>query len=130
MRRQQFFAISGVVGVLFGLAFILLPDMSLRNYGIPTEPHNLMQSRYFGSALLAVGLITFLARDSQEAAALRAILVGNLAGDAVGLIITLMSLGLMNSVAWSTVVLYAVFAGANAYYLYAMRPQALAAPAA
>ena len=71
MKREQFFAIAGVVGALFGLGFLLLPDMSLGTYGVPVDPHNLMQARYFGSALLAVGLMTFLARETQDAAAIR-----------------------------------------------------------
>ena len=128
MKRQQFFAISGVVGALFGLAFLLLPAMTLKNYGIPTDAHNLMQCRYFGSALLAVGLITFLARESQDAVAVRAILIGNLVGDVAGLLVTLMGLSLMNSVAWSSVVIYALFGAASAYYLLAARPQPLATP--
>ncbi|MEJ6022798.1 hypothetical protein [Ramlibacter sp. PS4R-6] len=129
MKREQFFAISGVIGALFGLGFLLLPDLSLRNYGVPTDPFNLMQARYFGSALLAVGLITFLARETQDAVAVRALLLGNLVGDAAGGIVTLMALGMMNAMAWSSVVIYALFAGASAYYLFATKPQAQAASA-
>jgi hypothetical protein len=130
MSRQQFFMITGTVGALFGLAFVLMPDLSLRNYGVPTDPHNLMQARYFGSALLAVGVITFMAREVQDAAALRAVMAGNLVGDTIGAVVTLMSLGIMNSVAWSSVVLYALFAAGNAYFLTQLKPRAQAAPAA
>lgn len=126
MKREFFFAVTGAIGVLFGLGFLLLPEMSLRTYGVATQPHNLMQARYFGSALLAVGLTTFLVRATQDAAAVRALLVGNLAGDCAGALVTLMALGLMNAMAWSSVVLYALFAAGNAYFLFASKPESRA----
>lgn len=125
MKRELFFAIQGVVAVLFGLGFVLMPEMSLRTYGVPTEPHNLMQSRYFGSALLAVGLISWLARDTQDAAAIRALLVGGMVGNAIGGIISAMAAGtLQNGMAWMSVVLYAAFVAAGAYFLFGAKSSA------
>lgn len=130
MKREMYFAISGIVGVLFGLGFLLMPDMSLRSYGVPTDPHNLMQSRYFGSALLAVGLITFLARTTQDGAAIRGLLVGNLVGDLAGAAISAAAAGnLQNQMAWLSVAIYLAFAAAAAYFLFAAKGQAQAHPA-
>jgi hypothetical protein len=124
MKRELFFAISGIVGVLFGLGFLLVPDMSLRTYGVPTDPHNLMQARYFGSSLLTVGLVVFLGRDTQDAIAIRALLVAELVGNAIGAAISATAAGsLQNGMAWMSVVIYGVFAAAAAYYLFgAKRP--------
>ena|SRR5437868_10832446 len=124
MKREQFFAIAGVVGALFGLGFLLLPDMSLGTYGVPVDPHNLMQARYFGSALLAVGLMTFLARETQDAAAIRAVLMGNLVGDIAGGVVTLMALGIMNSMALGSLVIYVLFAAGSAWFLFAAKQSA------
>ena len=120
MKREMFFAISGVVGVLFGLGFLLMPDMSLRTYGVPTDPHNLMQSRYFGAELLAVGLIYFLGRDTQDPKAVRAMLVAGLVTNTIGAAISVYAAGgLQNGMAWMSVAIYTVFALAAAYYLFA-----------
>lgn len=122
MKREMFFAISGIVGVLFGLGFLLMPDMSLRTYGVPTDPHNLMQSRYFGATLMAFGLISFLARNTQDAVAIRALLVGGLVGNVIGAFISASAAGsLQNNMAWLSVAIYGVFAAAAAYYLFAAK---------
>lgn len=126
MKREMFFAISGIVGVIFGLGFLLVPDMSLRNYGMPTEPHNLLQARYFGSALLTIGLVTFLARDTQDAKAVRALLIAGVVGDVLGAAISASAAGsLQNGMAWSSVAIYGAFAAASAYYLLAANKQAV-----
>lgn len=122
MKREQFFAMTGIVAAIFGLAFLFFPEMSLRMYGVPTDPHNLMQSRYFGSALLALGLLWFLARDTQDAPAIRAMLVSGLVGDIAGAVISASAAGgLQNGMAWMSVAIYAAFAVASAYYLVAGR---------
>ena len=42
MKLSTFLAITGGVGVLFGLEFLLLPAFGLQQYGVPTDSHNLM----------------------------------------------------------------------------------------
>jgi hypothetical protein len=122
MKREMFFASLGIVGVLFGVGFLLLPEMSLRMYGVPTDPHNLMQSRYFGSALLGLGLIAYLARDTQDPKAIRALLLGSLVSDAAGAVISASAAGsLQNGMAWLSVAIYAAFAAGAGYYLLVAR---------
>jgi len=124
MKRATFFAILGIVAVAFGLGFLLTPDMALRIYGVPTQPHNLMLSRYFGSALLGFGLIFFLARDTQDAKAIRALLIGEVIGNLIGATISASAAGnLQNNMAWTSVAIYVVFAAGGAYYLFAAKPQ-------
>ena len=124
MKREMFFAIFGVLGVLFGLGFLLAPEMSLRAYGVPTDPHNLMQSRYFGSVLLGFGLVSFLARETQDPKAIRALLVGGLVGNLIGAAISASAAGhLQNGLAWVSVAIYVALAAGGAYYLLLARPQ-------
>ncbi|HUR90969.1 MAG TPA: hypothetical protein VMZ74_17925 [Ramlibacter sp.] len=130
MKREMFFTVTGIVAMLFGIGFVLVPAMSLAMYGVPTEPHNLMQSRYFGSALLAVGIISYLARDTQDPLAWRAILWGGLVMDLIGLGVSFSAAGsLQNEMAWGSVVLYAVFAAGGAYFLFGAKQPAPAAAA-
>jgi hypothetical protein len=124
MKRETFFAIVGIAAMLFGLGFLVAPDLTLRMYGVPTDPHNLMQSRYFGSTLLGLGLIFFLARDTQDAKAIRALLVGGLVGNAIGGAISATAVGsLQNGLAWGSVVIYVAFAVGALYYLVVAKQQ-------
>jgi hypothetical protein len=111
MKVSTFFAVTGVVGIIFGLEFLLVPDFGIKQYGIPTEPHNLMQARYFGSTLLALSVVAWLARNTQDAVAQRAILIGSAVGNLVGALLSAWSslAGLQNAMAWFSVVIYGVF---------------------
>jgi hypothetical protein len=108
MKLPAFLGLAGALGILFGLEFLLIPELALSQYGVPTEPHNLMQSRYFGSALLGLGLINWLARSTRDDVARRALLLAAVAGNGVGLALSLWSRleGLQGALAWLSVVIY------------------------
>jgi hypothetical protein len=51
---------------------VLAPDQVLANYGIEHSPALALVGRLFGGALLALGVILWLARDFRDEAAVRA----------------------------------------------------------
>ena len=119
MKASTFLAVSGAIGALFGLEFLLAPAFALGQYGVPTEPHNLMQARYFGSTLLAFGLILWLARRTRDDDAIRAILQASVVGNALGAGLSVWSamVRLQGPMAWVSVAIYLVFCLAGVYYL-------------
>ena len=119
MKLSSFLAIVGAIGLLFGIFFLAVPEVALRQYGVPTEPHNLMQARYFGVALLQVGLIVWLARGTQDSLAVRALLLGLAVGNAFGAVLSAWAgmAGLQNAMVWGSVLLYAVIVAGCLYFL-------------
>jgi hypothetical protein len=122
MKLPAFLGLAGALGILFGLEFLLIPELALAQYGVPTEPHNLMQSRYFGSTLLAFGLLLWLARGAQDAAVQRALLLSSAVGNLIGLLLSLWARvsGLQNLLAWLSVGIYGALLLGALYYL--LRP--------
>jgi FtsH-binding integral membrane protein len=122
MKLAAFLGLSGALGIVFGLEFLLIPELALSQYGVPTEPHNLMQARYFGSTLLAFGLVTWLARRSTEDGTRRALLIAGIVGNLVGLVLSLWSrsAGLQGLLAWLSVGIYAALLLGGLNYL--LRP--------
>ena len=122
MKLSGFLAISGVLGLLFGLEFLLIPEMALQQYGVPTEPHNLMQARYFGGTLLAYGLIFWLLRSTRDDLARRGLLLAAVVGNLVGLVLSVWSRfgGLQGLLAWLSVLIYAALLLGSLNYL--LRP--------
>jgi len=120
MKLSGLFALTGVLGMLFGLEFLLIPEMALQQYGVPTEPHNLMQARYFGSTLLAFGLIYWLLRGSRDDATARALLLVGVVGNLVALVLSLWSRleGLQGILAWLSVAIYAVLLLGSLNFLF------------
>jgi hypothetical protein len=119
MKLAAFLGLSGAIGIVFGLEFLLIPELALSQYGVPTEPHNLMQSRYFGATLFAFGLLTFLARKTPDGIAQRALLLGAAAGNLIGLVLSVWSrsAGLQGALAWLSVGLYGLLLLGALFYL-------------
>jgi hypothetical protein len=123
MKTGSFLALSGVIGVLFGVGFLFAPEALLPLYGAqsPIDPYVLLNVRYFGTALLAWGFINWFARATHDREALRAVLLGNVVGDGLGLLVTFQGLlsgaMAMNVVSWGTALIYALLAAGSLYFL-------------
>jgi hypothetical protein len=73
MRTSTVFVINSVVTVGYGIALLIPTDPVLAVYGISPNPEGVYMARWFGIGLLAIGLITWFARDAAETAAGRGI---------------------------------------------------------
>jgi hypothetical protein len=62
MTSRSLLTITAVVAILYGLAFLLVPDTINALYGVPSAPHIALYTRFFGSALLGFGVINSFAR--------------------------------------------------------------------
>jgi len=58
--------IAAIVAIVFALGFTLIPAYSVAPYGAPSEPHLIFAVRILGLVFLALGLITWLARDFRD----------------------------------------------------------------
>ncbi len=121
MTAKTFLTISSIFAILYGLAFLLLPGPSIALYGTEPEFHLILIMRYFGSTLLAFGVLEWFGKDFRDWEAVRAVLIAVIALNAVGLLVTLggMAEGLLNATAWSSIILYAVFLAGAVYCLSA-----------
>jgi FtsH-binding integral membrane protein len=122
MKLAAFLGLSGAIGILFGLEFLLIPELALSQYGVPTEPHNQMQARYFGATLFAFGLVNWLARKTPDDSARRALLLAGALGNLSGLVLSLWSrsAGLQGLLAWLGAAIYAALLLGCLYFL--LRP--------
>jgi len=120
MDTKLYLTIAAIVAILFGVGFVLIPANVIPLYGVPLEPHVIMNARFFGSALLAWGVITWFARDFQEWAAVRGVLIGGIVGDVVGGLVNIWGTiqGLMNGLAWSSTIIYALLLLGALYCLF------------
>jgi hypothetical protein len=112
MKLSTFLSIVGVVAILFGIGFIAAPTEVLTQYGITADRYTAFMSRFFGAALINVGLIAWLARNIVDSLGRRSIVLAGLIGDVVGFFVALQGqlTGSVNALGWSTVLIYALFA--------------------
>lgn len=123
MNTRTVLTVAAVLALLFAVGFLLIPATIGPLYGFAGSPAEVLITRFFGSALLALGLINWLAKDADYAT-LRPILLGNMIGDGVGALVALMGTmsGVTNALGWSTVVLYLLLGLAFAYLYFMGQP--------
>ena len=124
MKLRTFFMIVAVIGLLYSVGLLLMPEFMETSYGTGTSAGEVLSDRFFGGTLLSLSVITWLARD-LTGASVRPIITGSLIGNAVGFVVALMGTlgGVMNASGWSAVVIYLVFSLGFAYFQFMAPPK-------
>jgi uncharacterized membrane protein YfcA len=119
MNLKAFMIFAAVLGVAYGVGFLLIPNQLISFYGPTPTPSAIVGFRYFGVTLLAIGSIFWLARESHDAATVRALLTGHAIGDVAGIIVSIWGTasGIMNAFGWSAVLIYVILFAGCAYFL-------------
>ena len=91
--------LGAVLAWIFGGMLLLAPGPFFAPVGIVVDDKVATIAQNQGAALIAIGLIDFLARKVTDAAALRAVLVGNLVVQllALGIVVRALTLGIFPS---------------------------------
>jgi hypothetical protein len=110
VNARSLLTIFSIVAVLFGLAFVLIPAPASAIYGVQPDPHTMLDVQFFGSALLAIGAVNWFARDFRDWDAIRGVLIANVVGCVIGGGVNLLGTfqGLLNGMAWTSTILYAL----------------------
>ncbi len=108
MRLATLLLVGGLLGLVFGIGFLLMPVTMLPMYGVQPDPAVVLMSRFFGVALFHLGLALYLVREVREPGVQRGLVVAGVVGSAAGLLIALHARlsGVVNQLGWSTVAIY------------------------
>jgi hypothetical protein len=119
VKLKTLLVLNAVASLVFGVGFVLIPAFVVSIYGLTQGPTEILAGRYFGAALIVVGLLCWFARDVTDALARRAIILGVLIGDVIGVVVSVQGTlsGVMNKAGWSTVGIYLFFVLGFAYVL-------------
>jgi hypothetical protein len=108
MSLRTLLLIAGILALVFGIAFLLLPRPTLAFYGVSPDPTHVLLARFFGAALLQIGLVFYLIRDVGDPRTQRGVVLGSFIGSLAGFVVALTAQfwGLVNELGWSTVAIY------------------------
>jgi hypothetical protein len=115
MDSKLYLTIASVVAIIYAIVFVLIPGYVVLAFGAPPEVHVNLNLQFCGAALSAWGVILWFARDFQERAAVRGVLIGSVVGDVVFVLLNLWGIlqGFLNALAWSsTIVMLLLLLGA------------------
>jgi len=75
MTLKILFIITTVLGLIFGLGFYFLPTQLLAFHGLTGDVPHLHMAQNFGSALLALAVMSWMVKNAPDSIAKRAIIL-------------------------------------------------------
>ena len=120
MKLSQFLSISSILALVFGIGFVLAPVELLAQYGIAADKQTAFLGRLYGSALVELGLLVWIARALVDPLGRRAIVLSGLVATVLALVIALYGqlTDVTNALGWTTVVIFALLAIGYAYFQF------------
>lgn len=125
MKLTTLMVANAVIAAVFGVCFVVVPGQLMSLYGPEVTPQLVYVGRLFGAALIGIAVLTWTAKDAPDSEARHSILLAMLFGNGVGFVVALIGQlgGVMNSLGWSTVVIYLLLAIGFGYFCF-VQPKA------
>lgn len=125
MNYRILLIVNALVAVLLGVAFLFMPTRMLNLFGTETFVATLLVSRFFGTAMLALGLLLWFVKDVTQETIQKgmglALLVGAVAGLVVTVVGTFASNAVIRSNGWIAMLVYVLFGLGYAYLVFLKR---------
>lgn len=124
MSYRTMFLLNALAAFLLGLGCLAAPGRLLDQFGVDEYAATKLVSQFFGTALLAAGLLLWFAKDVSEESLQKGLGLALLVGAAAGLGISLLGItsGILRSHGWVAAAIYGLFGLAYAYLLF-FRPK-------
>ncbi len=109
MSLKTSFTLMSIFSGLFALIFLLIPKTMLALYSPSTAMDStILMTRFFGSALLAMALITFYLKNAELTKEVKSVVLALLISEIVGFFVALWGQlsNMVNNYGWFTVILY------------------------
>lgn len=122
MGYKFLFVLNALVALALGLVFLVIPTRALDFFGTETYASTVLVSRFFGTALVALGLVLWFAKDVADESAQRGLGIALLVSSVLGLIVNVIGVspasGVIRVNGWITIVVYVLFALGYAFMLF------------
>ncbi len=124
MTYRILFVLNAIVAFLFGVAFLFVSSMALKQFGVDDYASTKMMAQFYGTAMVALGLVLWFAKDIADEAVSRGLGISLLIGALAGLTITIMGTvnGTLRSFGWVAMLIYVLFGLGYAYLIF-LRPR-------
>lgn len=130
MNYRILFLLNAFVAVVLGSGFLIVPGMVLGQFGVDEYAATKLVSQFFGTALIAIGLLLWFAKDVNEASLQKGMGIASLVGAVAGLAMSVIGIssGILRSNGWMAVIVYVLIGLGYAYLLF-LKPRSPGYPA-
>jgi hypothetical protein len=114
------FILNAFVSTLFGIWFLAMPNMALKQFGVDEYASTELTLRFFGTALLTVGLLAYFVRNVADADTQRGLAWGFFLGTLTGLVVSIIGTftGVIRILGWLAIVIYVLFGLGYGFMLF------------
>ena len=111
LNHRNVFLVNSIVAFALALGLLLGPDSILKMFGLSTGATEKLGAQMIGAALIALGLVTWFAKDFGDSSAVNAISLSFLVSAVCGLVITLLAVSskVVRTNSWVLIAAYAAF---------------------
>jgi hypothetical protein len=108
MKLRVLLIINAVVILVYAIGALFVPATMLMMYGMTPGVGEQLMTRFFGVSMLALGLLSWLVRNSRDSNVRQAIIPAFLIFDAAGVIVSLLGTlsKVMSPLGWQVVAVY------------------------
>lgn len=119
MKFRTLMIIKAIVCLVLGVPILLATKFFYGLFGMELGVAGVFAAREYGASLLGNFLLTYFGRFAQDTKARRALIMGMTLYNAIGFIITLITVlsGQMNFLGWGPVAIYLFFGLGFGYFL-------------
>lgn len=131
MNLRSLLTINAILATLHGLGFVLLPSLMLAFYGVPSSPGAVVMGQLFGCHLLALGVLSWTAREGSETRPNMPVIWASLVSNPVGTVLVFWAIqnGSFGPMGWLGMAIYAGLALGYGMALRGLKRSGGAAPA-
>jgi hypothetical protein len=117
LNLRSVFLVNAIVSFLLALGFLLGPDALLKFFGLSAGTTEQLGAQLIGTALVAVGLLTWFAKDFSDPAAGNAVALSLFFSGLCGLVVTVLAMmsRVIRTNAWLVLAVFLLFIVAYGY---------------
>jgi hypothetical protein len=121
MKLNTLLIINAVVILVYAAGALFIPATMLMMYGMTTGPGEQLMTRYFGMSMLTLGLLSWLARNTADFIARRAIVIAFLVFDIAGVVVSILGTlsAVMSPLGWQVVAIFLLLCLGFGYFQFA-----------
>ena len=123
MNYKTLFLLNSFFAFLLGAVFLIVPTLAIGQFGVDSYTSTRLMAQFFGTAMLALGLLLWFVKDVTSEAMQRGMAVAMLVGALAGLFVTALGAftGTLRSNGWMAILAYVIFGLGYAVLLFLRR---------
>lgn len=124
MSYRTLFLINSFIAFLLGAAFLFAPSMAIDQFGVDNYASTKMVAQFFGTAMIALGLLLWFAKDITIETVQKGMGIALLVGAVAGMVVTVIGTagGILRTNGWMAILVYVLF-GLGYAFLVFMQPK-------